>query len=55
MMEAIPNAQDIFTGTEIIVHMKDDQPLNVERFKAALKKHKVKLKGEPKKDAKKIL
>ena len=54
-MKALPNAQDIFTGTEIIVHMKDDKPLDVERFKAALAKHKVDLKGDPKKDSKKIL
>lgn len=55
MMAAIPNAQDIFTGTEIIVHMKDDQPLNLERFKAALAKHDVELKGTPRKDPRKIL
>ena len=54
-MQAIPNAQDIFTGTEIIVHMKDDQPLNVERFKAALAEHEVKLVGDIRKDPKKIL
>lgn len=54
-MKAIPNAQDIFTGTEIIVHMKDDQPLNLERFKAALAEHKVKLVGDIRKDPRKIL
>ena len=54
-MASVPNIIDAFVGTEIIIHLSKDKPLDIERFKAALKKHKVKLKKEPKADADYIL
>ena len=54
-MASVPNIQDAFVGTEIIIHLAQDKPLDVERFKAALKKHKVKLKKGPRANADYIL
>ena len=54
-MEEVPNLQDAFVGAEIIVHLAKDEPLDEEKFAAALKKHKVKMKGKPKKNAEYVL
>lgn len=50
------DVSDIFAGPEIIVHMKKKGAKVDEKvFKAALAKHKIKMKGAVKKDAKYIL
>ena len=54
-MDTVPNLQDAFVGTTIVLHMSKDEPLDTEKLAAALKKHKVKMKGEAKKDANYIL
>lgn len=46
---------DVFAGTEIIFHLKNDKPLDEKVVKAALTKHKVKSKGKLKKDKTYIL
>ena len=53
-MEMVPNLQDAFVGAEIVLHMSKDEPLDTEKFTAALDKHKVKMKSV-KKDKKYIL
>ena len=54
-METVPNLQDAFVGAEIVLHLSKDEPLDTEKFTAALDKHKVKMKGKAKKDAEYIL
>ncbi|MEM6671943.1 MAG: hypothetical protein AAF726_03815 [Planctomycetota bacterium] len=47
---------DVFVGTEIVVQLDDEKAeFDEEVFKAALKKHKVKLKGEAERDDSYIL
>ncbi|MEM8711207.1 MAG: hypothetical protein AAGG01_09655 [Planctomycetota bacterium] len=57
MMESLgDDVEDVFAGTEIIVHMKKKgAKLDQKALKAALAKHKVKLKGDVKNDPKYIL
>ena len=57
MMKSLgDDVDDVFAGKEIIIHMKKkDAKLDEKAFKAALAKHKVKLKGEVKNDPKYIL
>ncbi len=56
MKELGDDVEEVFAGTEIIVHMKKkDAKVDEKVFKAALAKHKIKMKGEVKKDAKYIL
>ena len=50
------DVEDVFAGPEIIVHMKTKgAKLNEKALKAALKTHKVKLKGKVRSDPKYIL
>ena len=55
MLAEIPNLQDAYVGTEIVLHMKKDQPLDAAKLRAVLAQHKQKLDGEPVKDASYIL
>ena len=56
MKELGDDVEDVFAGPEIIVHMKKKgAKLNEEALKAALVKHKVKMKGKVKNDPKYIL
>ena len=54
-MEEIPNLQDAFVGAEIVLHLSKDEALDVAKLRKALEKHKVKMKGEPKKNAEYVL
>lgn len=55
MLATLPDVQDAFAGPEIVVHLKTDRPLDLEKFEAALEKHEVKLKQEPRNDARYLL
>ena len=56
MKELGDDVEDVFAGPEIIVHMKKKgAKLDEKALKAALVKHKVKLKGDVKNDPKYIL
>ena len=56
MKELGDDVKDVFAGTEIIVHMKKKgAKLDEKALKAALVKHKVKMKGDVKNDPKYIL
>lgn len=39
------NVADVYAGPEIIIQMKKDEKLDEEKLKAALAKHKVKMKS----------
>ena len=55
MMKEIPGLLDACIGTEIILQMKKEGPLDTEKVAAILKTHKVKMKGKPKSDKSLIL
>ena len=54
-MKEVPGLVDVFIGTEITLQLKEDKPLDVAKVTAALKTHKVKMKGKPKSDKSRIL
>jgi hypothetical protein len=54
-MKEIPGLLDVCIGTEIILQMKKEGPLDMEKVAAVLKTHKVKMKGKPKSDKSLIL
>ena len=55
MLETIPNLQDAFVGTELVLHLSKDEALDVEKLASALEKHQVKMTGKPKKNADYVL